>query len=53
MEINGKATMPEFTENLRGVSAGEERTFDVVYALDQRPAARGKDFYLHGESTGC
>ena len=34
VEINGKSTMPEFTENLRGVSAGEERTFDVVYPED-------------------
>jgi trigger factor len=34
IEINGKNTMPEFTENLRGVSAGEERTFDVVYPQD-------------------
>ncbi len=34
IEINGKTTMPEFTENLRGVSAGEERTFDVVYPED-------------------
>ena len=31
VEIGGKNTMPEFTENLRGASAGEERTFDVVY----------------------
>jgi len=34
VEINGKATMPEFTENLRGVAAGEERTFDVTYPAD-------------------
>jgi trigger factor len=26
--------MPEFTENLRGASAGDERTFDVVYPKD-------------------
>ena len=45
IEINGKNTMPEFTEHLRGVSAGEERTFDVVYpddSSDQRLA--GKTF---------
>lgn len=45
VEIGGKNTMPEFTENLRGVSAGEERTFDVVYPgdfSDQRLA--GKTF---------
>jgi trigger factor len=34
IEINGKSTMPEFTEHLRGVSGGEERTFDVVYPAD-------------------
>ena len=34
VEINGKATMPEFTENLRGAAAGEERTFDVTYPAD-------------------
>jgi len=34
VEIGGKGTMPEFTENLRGASAGEERTFDVVYPQD-------------------
>ncbi len=34
IEINGKTTMPEFTANLRGVGAGEERTFDVVYPQD-------------------
>ena len=26
--------MPEFTENLRGASAGDERTFDVHYPQD-------------------
>jgi trigger factor len=34
VEIGGKGTMPEFTENLRGASAGDERTFDVVYPQD-------------------
>ena len=34
VEIAGKDTMPEFTENLRGASPGDERTFDVVYAQD-------------------
>lgn len=36
VEINGKSTMPEFTENLRGVSAGEERTFNVIYPQDSQ-----------------
>jgi trigger factor len=34
VEIAGQNTMPEFTENLRGTSAGNERTFDVNYPQD-------------------
>jgi len=34
VEIAGKSTMPEFTENLRGASAGDEKRFDVVYPQD-------------------
>ena len=34
VEIGGKNTLPEFTENLRGASAGDERTFDVKYIDD-------------------
>lgn len=34
VEIGGKNTLPEFTENLRGASAGDERAFDVKYADD-------------------
>ncbi len=34
VEIGGKNTMPEFTEHLRGVSAGEERSFEVKYPDD-------------------
>jgi trigger factor len=34
VEIGGANTMAEFNENLRGASAGEERTFDVTYAKD-------------------
>jgi trigger factor len=45
IEIGGKNTVPEFTEHLRGASAGEERTFEVSYpedAPDKRLA--GKTF---------
>ncbi len=45
VEIGGKDTMPEFTENLRGASAGETRSFEVNYpedAPDKRLA--GKQF---------
>jgi trigger factor len=34
VEIGGKNTMPEFTENLRGASAGDEKTFEVKYPED-------------------
>ncbi|HKT86855.1 MAG TPA: trigger factor [Candidatus Sulfotelmatobacter sp.] len=34
VEIAGKNTMPEFTEHLRGASAGDERTFEVTYPQD-------------------
>jgi trigger factor len=45
IEIGGKNTVPEFTENLRGANAGEEREFEVRYpedANDKRLA--GKTF---------
>ena len=45
VEIAGKNTMPEFTENLRGASAGDERVFEVVYADDaQEQRLAGKTF---------
>jgi trigger factor len=34
VEIGGKTTMHEFTENLRGANPGDEKTFDVVYPED-------------------
>ena len=34
IEIGGKNTVPEFTENLRGASAGDEREFEVKYSQD-------------------
>ena len=34
VEIGGKNTVPEFTQNLRGATAGEEREFDVSYPED-------------------
>ena len=34
IEIGGKNTVPEFSENLRGANAGEEREFEVKYAGD-------------------
>ena len=34
IEIGGKNTVAEFSQNLTGTSAGEERTFDVSYPED-------------------
>jgi trigger factor len=34
IEIGGKNTMPEFSANLRGASAGDTREFEVVYPED-------------------
>jgi trigger factor len=34
VEVNGKNTMPEFTEHLRGATTGDDRTFDVTYPTD-------------------
>jgi trigger factor len=34
VEIGGDNTIPEFSEHLRGVKAGEHKTFDVKYADD-------------------
>ena len=45
IEISGKNTVPEFTQNLRGANAGDEREFEVSYpedANDKRLA--GKTF---------
>jgi len=45
VEVGGSNTVREFSENLRGAKAGEERTFDVTYPddfKDQRLA--GKTF---------
>jgi trigger factor len=45
VEIGGKNTMPEFTENLRGASPGDERSFDVHYPDDfSDERLRGKTF---------
>jgi trigger factor len=34
IEMGGKSTVPEFSQNLTGAAAGEERTFDVSYPED-------------------
>jgi trigger factor len=45
VEIGGKDTMPEFTENLRGANPGDQRSFDVRYPDDfSDERLRGKTF---------
>ena len=45
VEVGGAKTMPEFSENLRGTTVGEERGFDVVYPQDfSDERLRGKTF---------
>lgn len=48
VEIGSPTTVPEFSQNLRGLKAGEEKEFEVTYASDfhdQRLA--GKTFSYH------
>jgi trigger factor len=45
IEIGGKNTVPEFSANLRGASAGDTREFEVVYPEDsQDTRLAGKTF---------
>jgi len=45
IEIGGKNTVAEFSENLRGASAGEEKSFEVSYPEDaQDKRLAGKTF---------
>jgi trigger factor len=48
--IGGDNTIKEFTENLRGAKAGEDREFDVVYPADfgdQRLAGKTMHYKVH------
>jgi trigger factor len=48
--IAGENTIKEFTENLRGAKAGEDREFDVVYPADfgdQRLAGKSMHYNVH------
>ncbi len=36
LHVGAEDTLPEFTENLRGMSPGEEKEFDVTYPADYR-----------------
>ncbi|MEO8727661.1 MAG: trigger factor [Acidobacteriaceae bacterium] len=53
VEIGGVNTVPEFTENLRGAKAGEERTFDVVYPSDfAEPRLAGRTVSYNAKVNG-
>lgn len=48
LEINGKDTMPAFTEGLRGASPGDERDIEVTYPEDYVPERlAGKTVSFH------
>jgi trigger factor len=49
IEIGGKNTVPEFSQNLTGASAGEERTFDVSYPEDISDKRWRARLCLYGE----
>lgn len=54
VEVGGTNTIPEFTENLRGAKAGDERTFVVKYAddfSDQRLAGKSFDYWVKVNSV--
>jgi trigger factor len=54
VEVGGSNTIPEFTEHLRGASAGDERTFVVKYAddfSDQRLAGKSFDYWVKVNSV--
>jgi trigger factor len=53
LHIGDPETMPEFSENLRGVSPGEEREFDVTYPEDYaQERIAGKTVRFHVDVTG-
>jgi trigger factor len=54
VEVGGENTIPEFTENLRGSKAGDERTFVVKYAddfSDTRLAGKSFDYWVKVSSV--
>lgn len=53
VELGGSNTVQEFTENLRGTKAGDEKTFDVVYPADygdQRLAGKSVEYHVSVKS---
>lgn len=53
LEIGGADTFPAFTENLRGVTPGEEREFEVAYPADYGGARlAGRTVKFHATLKG-
>ena len=53
LHIGDPETMPEFSENLRGASPGEERELDVTYPEDYaQERIAGKTVHFHVEVKG-
>jgi len=53
LEIGGADTMPAFSENLRGLSPGDEKEFDVTYPEDYgQPKLAGKTVRFHAVVKG-
>lgn len=53
LEMGGQDTLPAFTENLRGVSPGEDKEFDVIYPEDYgSPKVAGKTVRFHATLKG-
>ncbi|MCU1259525.1 MAG: trigger factor, partial [Bryobacterales bacterium] len=48
LEVGGKDTIEGFTDNLRGMSPGEEKDFDVIYPEEYgQPKLAGKTIRFH------
>jgi len=53
LHVGAEDTLPAFTENLRGMSPGEEKDFDVAYPEDYgQPKLAGKTIRFHAAVKG-
>ncbi len=53
IEIGGKNTVAEFSENLRGVNAGDERQFEVVYPEDSNDKRLAGKTFVYTVKVGA
>ena len=52
LEVGGADTLPAFTENIRGLSPGDGKDFEVVYPEDGPPRLAGKTVGFHAAVKG-